>query len=54
MKPADILDLPYIQFVIGMYDAPSVDYKKKGSNSDTVTEPTTAEQEIAAISSIFK
>ena len=42
----EILELPYIQLVIGMADAPQVDYQKKEKE---VIETNSAEAEIQAV-----
>lgn len=42
----EILELPYIQFVIGMADAPQICYKKK---EDDVILTNSAEEEILAV-----
>lgn len=48
MSPKDILKLPYIQFVIGMLDAPQIDYEsKKEKNKDKKN--MTPEEELAVI-----
>ena len=45
MSPKEIMKIPYVLFVIGMLDAPSIDYdsKKKGKT------PESAEQEINTV-----
>lgn len=50
MSYKEIMKLPYITFVIGMFDAPHVDYDKK----EKVKQPQTKEEEIAALNSIFR
>ncbi len=42
MKYEDILKLPYITFVLGMLDAPQIDYDKKEKE---IHEPKTAGDE---------
>jgi len=51
MTPAQILKLPYIQFVLGMLDAPSIDYssKKEKATKPKVNTPKTADDEINAV-----
>jgi len=48
MSIKDIMKIPYIMFVLGMADAPQVDYESKKDKKTTT--PKTAEDEIAAIS----
>jgi hypothetical protein len=47
MSVKDILKTPYIMFVIGMLDAPQVDYDSK--TKDKTTTPKTAEDEAASL-----
>ena len=51
MSPGQILKLPYILFVLGMYDAPSIDYETK---KEKKLKPTTAEEQVNSIISILK
>ena len=46
----DILKIPYITFVIGMLDAPSVDYDSK---KEKVNTPKTKQDEINALLGVF-
>jgi hypothetical protein len=48
MTPKEILKLPYIQFVIGMLDAPGVDYDSK-KKEDDIHRPKGQKAEIAAL-----
>lgn len=51
MSYNDILKLPYITFVLGMADAPQVDYdSKKETKKDTAT----AQEEINALANVFR
>lgn len=50
MSPREIMKLPYIQFVIGMLDAPSIDYENRKVKKEE-TKPATADQQVAAIMS---
>jgi len=43
----EIMKLPYILFVIGMLDAPSIDYESKKTKEYNT--PNTAEEEINAV-----
>lgn len=52
LSPESIMKLPYIFFVISMADAPQIDYETK--DKKTVIEPKTQEEEIAALTAIFK
>lgn len=46
----EIMDMPYIQFIIGMLDVVQIDYEaKSGKENDRVNKPKTAEEEVAAI-----
>ena len=47
MSVNEILKIPYIMFVIGMLDAPSIDYEKK--KNEKIITPKNAASEIAAI-----
>lgn len=52
MPPNEILKMPYIQFVLGMLDAPQVDYeskKKTKDKKDINRETMTDEDEIASV-----
>lgn len=51
MSYNEIMKLPYISFVIGMLDAPQVDYDSKKND---ILKPKTKEEEIAAMNAIFK
>lgn len=51
MSVKNIMKLPYIMFVIGMLDAPQIDYENK---REKINEPKTKEEEIAAMASIFR
>lgn len=48
MSPAEIMKLPYIMFVLGMYDAPQIDYSSKDENKKPKT-PKTIADEIALV-----
>ena len=52
MSYDDIMKLPYMIFVIGMADAPQVDYESK-KETKKENRPSSAEEEINAISSIL-
>lgn len=54
MPIGSILKLPYILFVIGMLDAPSIDYESKKDKKDKITIPKTAEEELAVVMGILK
>lgn len=43
------MDMPYIRFIIGMLDAPAIDYDKK-EETNQVKKTKTAAEEIAAFS----
>jgi len=52
LSPKEIMKIPYIVFVIGMLDAPQIDYdtdKKK-----KIIKPTNADEEMSAIMGAFK
>lgn len=51
MTPRQIMRLPYIQFVIGMLDAPAIDYDSKKKKKDEVITPKDKTSEINAITS---
>jgi hypothetical protein len=46
MSVKDIMNLPYIMFVIGMLDAPAVDYESK---KDKTNNPEDAQEQINAL-----
>lgn len=46
----DIMKLPYIAFILGMLDAPQVDYD---SEKEDIKKPQTKEEEIAVMNAIF-
>lgn len=48
MSPAEIMKLPYIMFVLGMYDAPQIDYSSKDEKKKPKT-PETMADEIALV-----
>ena len=50
MSYNDIMKLPYIAFVLGMLDAPQIDYDSKKEKTKT---PQTAEEEAAALMGVF-
>ena len=50
MSIREIMKIPYIQFVIGMLDAPAVDYDKKKDKKE-ITTPDTAESQASAVMS---
>lgn len=52
MSYNEVLELPYITFVLGMADAPQIDYESKKVNKDTKV-PQTKEEEINAFSSFL-
>lgn len=52
MSVNEILKLPYIMFVIGMADAPSIDYDTE--EKQKTSEPKTQEEEINAFLTAFK
>ncbi len=49
MSPKEIMKIPYILFVIGMLDAPSIDYDKKNSKKKKKKSPKTAKGEVNAV-----
>ena len=50
MPIKEILKIPYIQFVIGMLDAPSIDYDKEEENEEEkIIRPKTAQEEMNAL-----
>lgn len=53
LSPKEIMKLPYIFFVISMVDAPQIDYESKDKKAE-IAKPKTADEEIAALTSIFK
>lgn len=53
LSPKEILKLPYIQFVLGMLDAPQIDYDKKNKKNKK-EEPKTVEDELAIIASALR
>lgn len=44
----DIMSMPYIQFVIGMADAPQIDYETKDKKDETFT-PKNAQEESTSL-----
>lgn len=48
MSIENIMKLPYIFFVLGMADAPWIDYDSK-KEKEKVNRPTTVEEELAAL-----
>ena len=48
MTVEQIMKLPYILFVVGMLDAPSIDFDNK-KEKEKVNTPKSADEEIAAI-----
>ncbi len=52
MSPKQILELPYIQFVISMLDAPSIDYNKKKDKKVNNEELTAGDQVAAVIAAL--
>ena len=50
MSYRDIMALPYIAFVLGMLDAPQIDYESKKEKLNT---PQTAEEQVAALTGVF-
>lgn len=50
MSYEDIMKLPYIAFVLGMLDAPQIDYDSKKDNLIT---PKTAADEAAAFAGVL-
>lgn len=51
MSIREIMEIPYILFVLGMLDAPCIDYDKK---KEEIIVPKTAAEEIAAITGAFR
>lgn len=51
MSITEIMKLPYIVYIIGMIDAPSIDYDSK--QNEDVNKPKSAEEEIAAFTLKF-
>jgi hypothetical protein len=50
MSIKEILKLPYVMFVIGMLDAPAIDYEsKEEKEKDTLISPKDANSEINAL-----
>lgn len=49
MSPAEIMKLPYIMFVLGMYDAPQIDYSSKEDKNKKPKTPKTIADEIALV-----
>ena len=49
MSPAEIMKLPYIMFVLGMYDAPQIDYSSKDEKKKKPKPPKTIADEIALV-----
>lgn len=52
LAPKEILKLPYIQFVLGMLDAPQVDYGNEKEKKKIGK--LTPKEEMAAIANIFR
>lgn len=52
MSVNEILKMPYIFFVIGMLDAPSIDYDKK-KKDEKIISPKTAQEEMNAIAGLL-
>jgi len=50
MSVQQVLDIPWLFMIIGMIDAPSVDFKSKKENKKV---PKTADEEMIAFGSIF-
>lgn len=51
MSIKEIMKIPYIMFVIGMLDAPHIDYDSK---KEDIIETKTKEEELAAMAAIFR
>ncbi len=49
MTPKQINKIPYIQFVIGMLDAPSIDYDSKKKEKKKGKTPKTAKEEVNTV-----
>lgn len=52
MPPEQIMKLPYVMFVIGMLDAPSVNYNDKKDEEKT-NKPKTAGEEMNAVAGLL-
>lgn len=49
MTPKQIMKIPYVLFVIGMLDAPSIDYDSKKKEKKKKKTPKTAKGEVNAV-----
>jgi hypothetical protein len=54
MPVKDIMKLPWIMFIIGMLDAPSIDYDGKKSKKESINTPVDAAAEIAAFTGVLR
>lgn len=54
MSIKEILKIPYIMFVIGMLDAPSIDYDSKKDKKDKIKKAESAGEELAAVAASLK